>query len=97
MPLPFAAKVSLADEQRKPLERIVRAASTPQSLAFRLRIVLRVAEPDRPPNLQIAAEFACSRHTVALWRDRHLEQGLPGLQDAPRSGRPPRLSPLGTD
>ncbi len=94
MPLPFAAEVSLTDEQRGLLERIARAASTPQSLAFRARIVLRAAEPDRPPNLQIAAELDCSRHTAALWRDRFLEQGLPGLQDAPRSGRPPRVSPL---
>ena len=95
MPLPFATEVSLTDEQREPLEKIVRAASTPQSLAFRAQIVLRAAEPDRPPNLQIAAEFDCSRHTVAMWRDRFLEQGPPGLQDAPRSGRPPRVSPLG--
>lgn len=94
MPLPFAAEVLLSDEQRESLERISRAASTPQSLAFRARIVLRAAEPDQPPNLQIAAEFDCSRHTVAMWRDRYLEQGLPGLQDAPRSGRPPRVSPL---
>jgi transposase len=94
MPLPFAAGVSLTDEQRESLERIVRAASTPQSLAFRARIVLRAAEPDRAPNLQIAAELRCSRHTAALWRNRFLEQGLPGLQDAPRSGRPPRVSPL---
>ena len=94
MPLPFAAEVSLTDEQHQSLERIVRAASTPQSLAFRARIVLRAAEPDLPPNLQIAAEFDCSRHTVAMWRDRFLEQGLSGLQDAPRSGRPPRVSPL---
>ena len=94
MPLPFAAEVSLTDEQREPLEKIARAASTPQSLAFRARIVLRAAEPDQPPNLQIAVELDCSRHTVALWRDRFLEQGLPGLQDAPRSGRPPRVSPL---
>ncbi len=97
MPLPFAAEVSLTDEQREPLERILRASSTPQSLAFRARIVLRAAESDRPPNLQIAAEFDCSRHTVAMWRDRFLEQGLAGLQDAPRSGRPPRFSPLDTD
>jgi len=96
MPLPFAAEVSLTEEQHELLERISRAASTPQSLAFRARIVLRAAGPDRPPNLQIAAELDCSRHTVALWRDRFLEQGLPGLQDAPRSGRPPRVSPLGT-
>jgi transposase len=97
MPLPFAAEVLLADEQREQLEKIERAASTPQSLAFRARIVLRAAEADRPPNLQIAAELDCSRHTVAMWRDRFLEQGLPGLQDAPRSGRPRRVSPLDTD
>lgn len=97
MPLPFAAEVSLTEEQREPLERIVRAASTPQSLAFRARIVLRAAKPDQPPNLQIAAEFGCSRHTVAMWRNRFLQRGLSGLQDAPRSGRPPRISPLGTD
>ncbi|MCL4190801.1 MAG: helix-turn-helix domain-containing protein [Thermoguttaceae bacterium] len=36
--------------------------------------------------MQITAEFDCSRHTVARWRDRFLKQGLPGLQDAPRSG-----------
>jgi transposase len=96
VPLPFAAEVVLTNEQRQSLERIERAGSTPQSLVFRARIVLRAAEPDRPPNLQIAAEFGCSRHTVAMWRDRFLEQGLPGLQDAPRSGRPPRVSPLGS-
>ncbi len=65
MPLPFAAEVSLTDEQREPLERIARAASTPQWLAFRARIALRAAEPDRTQDLQIAAEFDCSRHTVS--------------------------------
>jgi len=47
MPLPFVAEVSLTNEQREPLEKIARAASTPQSLAFRARIVLRAAGPDR--------------------------------------------------
>jgi transposase len=94
MPLPFAAEVSLTDEQRQQLEKLARAASTPQSLAFRARVVLRAAAADRPPNLQIAAEFGCSRHTAGKWRDRFLDDGLSGLQDAPRSGRPPRISPL---
>ena len=94
MPLPFAAEVSLTDEQCHLLEKLARAASTPQSLAFRSRVVLRAASSDRPPNLQIAAEFGCSRHTVGKWRDRFLEHGLSGLQDAPRSGRPPRVPPL---
>jgi transposase len=96
MPAPFAARVLLSDEQRQILEKLVRAASTPQSLAFRARIVLRVGEADHPPNLQVAAEFGCSRGTVGKWRARYLQEGLPGLQDAPRSGRPPVFSPLDT-
>lgn len=96
MPLPFAAEVVLTDEQRQELEKLAHAFSTPQSLAFRARVVLRASAPDRPPNLQIAAEFRCGRQTTAKWRNRFLESGLPGLQDAPRSGRPPVFSPRDT-
>ena len=95
MPMPYARNVFLTEEQREQLEGLVRAGSTPQALAFRARVVLRAAEPDHPPNLQIAAELVCHRHTVGHWRGRYLEQGLAGLQDAPRSGRPRRFSPLG--
>ena len=97
MPLPFAAEVVLTDGQREELEKLVRASSTPQSLAFRARVVLRASEPDRPANLEIAAEFGCGRQTVGRWRTRFLESGLPGLQDAPRSGRPPVFSPRDTN
>ena len=96
MPFPFAETVSLTDVQRAQLETLVRAGSTPQALVFRCRLILRAAEKDHPTNLQIAVEFHCDRHTVALWRNRYLEKGLAGLQDAPRSGRPRRFSPLGT-
>ncbi|MBV8487548.1 MAG: helix-turn-helix domain-containing protein, partial [Planctomycetaceae bacterium] len=75
---------------------LVRAGSTPQALALRCRLVLRAAAEDHPCNLQIAAEFQCDRHTVAVWRSRFLKMGLAGLQDAPRSGRPRRFSPLAT-
>jgi hypothetical protein len=95
MPVPYAPNVLLTDEQREELEALVRAGSTPQALAFRARVVLRAAEPDHPPNLQIAAELGCDRHTVAHWRGRYLEEALAGLQDAPRSGRPRTFSPLG--
>jgi Helix-turn-helix domain len=96
MPFPFAERVSLTDTQRAQLEALVRAGSTPQALAFRCRLILRAADNDHPPNLQIAAEFHCERHTVGVWRNRYLELGLAGLQDAPRSGRPRSFSPLRT-
>ena len=95
MPIPFAPVLSLTEEERKQLESLIRAGSTPQAFAFRVRVVLRAADLDCPPNLQLAAELACNRHTVALWRGRYFRQGLAGLQDAPRPGRPRRFSPLG--
>ena len=95
MPFPFAETVALTDSQRARLESLVRAGSTPQALVFRCRLILRAADQDHPTNLQIAAEFHCNRHTVAMWRDRYILNGVAGLQDAPRSGRPRRFSPLG--
>src|SRR5690348_5523065 len=93
MPIPVALPVTLAADDRCHLQALVRAASTPQALALRCRLILRAAAPDRPTNGRIAAELGCDRHTVGLWRARFAAHGLPGLQDAPRSGRPPRVSP----
>ena len=94
MPVPIACPISLAPEEHARLESLVRAHSTPQVLALRCRLILRVAAPDHPSNLQVATELACERHTVGRWRQRYLADGLNGLQDAPRSGRPRRVSPL---
>src|SRR5512145_1824871 len=94
MPVPIACPVTLAPAEHARLESLGRAHSTPQAFAFRCRLILRVAAPDRPSNLQVATELACERHTVGRWRQRYLADGLNGLQDAPRSGRPRRVSPL---
>lgn len=93
MPRPFASTIELAPEVRSRLEALLRAGSTPQSLASRTRIVLRAAQPDDPSNQVIAEELGLDRHTVGRWRERFLEGGLDGLQDAPRPGRPRRFSP----
>ena len=94
MPVPMAPHITLADAEQSRLESIVRAHSTPQALAFRGQLILRAAAPGRPSNLQVAQELNCNRHTVGRWRSRYLAQGLRGLQDAPRPGRPRRFSPL---
>ena len=93
MPVPMACPVSLTPEEHARLESLVRAHSTPQALALRCRLILRTAAPDRPSNLPVATAMACERHTVGRWRQRSLAHGFNGLQDAPRSGRPPRVSP----
>jgi hypothetical protein len=94
MPVPLAHPVSLTSDDHARLESLVRAHSTPQALSFRCQLLLRMAAPDHPSNVQVATELACERHTVGRWRRRYLAQGLTGLQDAPRSGRPRRFSPL---
>ncbi len=96
MPSPHAPSIVLDDEERNRLDALVRAGSTPQAFAFRAKIVLRAADEDVPCNLQIAAEFGCCKNTVSVWRRRFAAQRLPGLQDAPRSGRPRSFSPLAT-
>jgi FixJ family two-component response regulator len=93
MPPNAAHTLTLTDADRHRLEALARASSTPQALARRCRLVLRAAAPDRPTNGRIAAELRCDRHTVGLWRARFAEHGLAGLQDAPRPGRPARVSP----
>jgi transposase len=96
MPRPFGSPIQLVEETRDQLEALVRARSTPQALVFRCRIVLSAATDKRPSNQEIAAELGCDRHTVGQWRERFVAQGLQGLQDLPRSGRPRSFSPLGT-
>ena len=96
MPTPHAPTIVLSPQQRQDLQRLVRAPSTPQALVRRARIVLRAADLDQPTNLQIGEEVGCSNDTVGLWRRRFALAGLAGLQDAPRSGRPPVFSPLAT-
>jgi transposase len=93
MPTPHAPALALSEQQRRDLRRLLRAHSTPQTLARRIRIVLRAADADRPTNLQIAKELGTSNETVGLWRRRFARAGLAGLQDAPRPGRPPVFSP----
>lgn len=93
MPTPFAPRISLSQNARSDLTFLIRAHSTPQSLARRARIVLRAADIDQPSNLQISHELGCNNHTVGKWRRRYHDLGLSGLQDAVRSGRPKTIAP----
>ncbi|HYQ97860.1 MAG TPA: IS630 family transposase, partial [Candidatus Nitrosocosmicus sp.] len=88
MPTPIAPRIILPQNARADLQALMRAHSTPQSLALRARIVLRAADFDRPTNLAISRELNCDNRTAGKWRRRYAELGLSGLQDAVRSGRP---------
>src|SRR5215210_9201649 len=79
----------LSTEQEAELQRLIRAPSTPQKIVRRARIALLAAQGK--DNRQIAAELRTSHVTVGQWRQRVLDLGLAGLQEAPRPGRPKTL------
>lgn len=53
---------------------------------LRCRIILALAEGQSCT--AIAKRFGTTPQTVSKWRQRFLDQGMSGLSDAPRSGRP---------
>ena len=78
------------------LRRLAQAASTPQALAFRARLILRCAsgpQPGVPRNDHVAAQLGCDPDTVSKWRRRFQRHRLDGLDDLPRCGRPATFSP----
>jgi transposase len=81
-----AAAIELSPEQEAELRRLVRTPSTANQTALRARIVLRAAAG--ATNTEIAREFNLSLPTVGLWRTKFAREGLSGLADRPRSGRP---------
>ena len=81
-----ATALGLREGDRDRLSRLTRASSGRAGLAQRARIVLLAA--DGESNTAIAAKVGVSRPTVIDWRNRYAEQGISGLDDDPRSGRP---------
>jgi transposase len=79
----------IAERDRVRLERRVRAKGLPAREVERARIVLLAA--DGLSGKRIAELVGCSEPTVVLWRRRFAEHGVPGLDDALRSGRPPSI------
>ena len=75
---------------RRVLIRRARGQKTPHRDKVRARIVLLAAR--RWSNAAIAVQVGVSVDTVRTWRGRFAAQGLAGLVDRARSGRPPRFS-----
>jgi putative transposase len=81
-----ARKVSLDAEQRAQLESLAASRTLPHALVTRARIVLMAA--DGMPNLEISKQVGLSRNAVGRWRSRFLQDGVQGLDDELRPGRP---------
>lgn len=100
MPGPKAPEIVLSEEERDRLERLVRARTTGQQLAMRARIVLLAGRGLSTE--EIARQLHLDVDTVRVWRARWRARsssavaGRPvadRLADAPKSGRPARITP----
>ncbi len=77
----------VSPEDRAVLESWLRAGTMQAALVQRARIVLLTADGHRTG--EVMERVGASRPTVIAWRNRWLAEGLAGLSDKPRSGRPP--------
>ena len=82
--------VTLSEGEHEQLSAIVSSRSLPHGLVRRARIVLMAA--DGISNNTIAERVGLSHQTVCQWRQRYLQQGLVGLHDELRPGRPRSIS-----
>lgn len=84
------AALRMLPEQREQLESLANSRSLPAGLVQRAQIILLSARGES--NQQIAQRFGLANATVGKWRERFLEQGVSGLHDELRPGRPRSIS-----
>ena len=78
-------------EEKQELERRVRAATTSQRDSLRARIVLLRHQGVK--QVEVARRLGTSVASVNKWSQRFDREGIAGLHDLPRSGRPRRIPP----
>jgi transposase len=87
--MPLTVAVELPDSDRAELSRWLRAPSMPAGLAQRARIVLLAA--DGAGTNEIVTRTGVSKPTVIAWKKRYAAEGIGGLQDRPKPGRPAQV------
>jgi transposase len=92
VPVPHARQISVTAGDRRRLTRLASCRTAPYQQVIRARIVLEAAGGSS--DNAISRRLGVSVDTARCWRGRYADQGLAGLADRPRPGRPPRLTPL---
>jgi transposase len=86
MPRKSPFLLELSAEQRRELEARSRRYTLPYREVVRAKMVLLAAEG--LDNDEIATRLDTRREIVSKWRKRFFEEGLTGLEERPRGGRP---------
>ena len=82
--------ITIATPDRRELERLQRSPSTPSGLSRRVRAVLLMAQ--QLSGVEIARLTGYTPVQISRIRRRFCEEGMAGLRERPRSGRPPTIS-----
>ncbi|HAL25876.1 MAG TPA: IS630 family transposase, partial [Chloroflexi bacterium] len=82
-----ALSLTLSESDRAELERLQRASAGPAGLARRARAVLLIAAGRS--GVEVAERTGYTPVQVSRIRHRFAHEGLGGLADRKRSGRPP--------
>jgi transposase len=91
MPRQSPYSITLTSSEKSVLEDVARKYTSPYFQVVRAKAILMAAQGLR--NDQIAAQVSLPRQIISKWRKRFFEERLEGLENLPRSGRPPRFSP----
>jgi Winged helix-turn helix len=84
-------RIELGDEDRRELERRAGTPTLPYRDVQRARLILYAAEGMQDKDIAVRCD--CHPEVVSKWRRRFCEQGIEGLRDKPRAGRPRRFPP----
>ena len=85
--MPRKAKEVICDPQTlRELEKISKSVTYEYRIVRRAKMVLRCIEGKRI--MDISAELGETEANIIKWRDRFMQNGISGLLDAPRSGKP---------
>ncbi len=81
---------SLTAEEERVITKLARSQTASARLVQRAQILHLGSQGQTVP--QIAGELGLDENTVRKWFKRFNDQGLAGLEDAPRSGAPSRYT-----
>src|ERR1700740_735505 len=89
----FTAKepLRLSSGERSELQQVLRSTNLPAGIGARLGVLLLPA--DGVSFRQIQAQTGMSPRRALAWKRNWQQKGMDGLLDAPRPGRPKRLTP----
>ena len=81
----------LTEEERPVVERLAHSRTAPARRVERARIIWYASQGQSAP--AIAEQLRLDAYTARGWIRRFNAEGLAGLEDRPRAGRPPTYAP----